>query len=217
MPKISAPVQKFHVNRGDHVKQGQLLAELENRDLRPRRPKARASWTRPRPTTAPPPARPFPKRSVKAQTDVQAAKRTADAARKLLESRQKLFKEGALARKLVDEAQVAYAQAKSQYETAQEHLRSAAERRQGGTDQSRGQAQVEAAKGQYQSAQAQVAYSEIRSPITGVVADRPLYPGEMANAGTPLLTVMDISTRGRARQYSAGPGGVRQGRQRRPP
>src|SRR6516164_9611918 len=33
MTKISAPVEKFFVNRGDHVKQGQLLAVLENRDL----------------------------------------------------------------------------------------------------------------------------------------------------------------------------------------
>jgi HlyD family secretion protein len=33
IPKITAPVQKFYVRRGDHVKQGQLLAELENRDL----------------------------------------------------------------------------------------------------------------------------------------------------------------------------------------
>ncbi|MGD0364602.1 MAG: biotin/lipoyl-binding protein, partial [Bryobacteraceae bacterium] len=33
VPKISAPVQKFYVNRGDHVKQGQILAVLENRDL----------------------------------------------------------------------------------------------------------------------------------------------------------------------------------------
>ena len=33
IPKISAPVRRFLVNRGDHVKQGQLLAELENRDL----------------------------------------------------------------------------------------------------------------------------------------------------------------------------------------
>ena len=33
MPKITAPVQKFYVNRGDHVKQGQLVAVLENRDL----------------------------------------------------------------------------------------------------------------------------------------------------------------------------------------
>src|SRR5579862_6877813 len=31
--KISAPVRRVLVNRGDHVKSGQLLAELENRDL----------------------------------------------------------------------------------------------------------------------------------------------------------------------------------------
>ena len=33
IPNITAPVQKFYVRRGDHVKQGQLLAELENRGL----------------------------------------------------------------------------------------------------------------------------------------------------------------------------------------
>src|SRR5215469_14376393 len=33
IPKISAPVRRFLVNRGDHVKEGQLLAVLENRDL----------------------------------------------------------------------------------------------------------------------------------------------------------------------------------------
>src|SRR5579862_3905933 len=33
VPKISAPVQKFLVNRGDHVKAGQVVARLENRDL----------------------------------------------------------------------------------------------------------------------------------------------------------------------------------------
>src|SRR3954447_6194457 len=33
VPKISAPVRRFLVNRGDHVKQGQLVAELENGDL----------------------------------------------------------------------------------------------------------------------------------------------------------------------------------------
>src|SRR6202140_5428652 len=33
VPKISAPVQKFLVKRGSPVKEGQLLAVLENRDL----------------------------------------------------------------------------------------------------------------------------------------------------------------------------------------
>jgi len=53
--------------------------------------------------------------------------------------------------------------------------------------------QLESAKGKYLGATAQLSYSEIRSPINGVIADRPLYPGEMAAAGTPLLTVMDVS------------------------
>src|SRR5881628_4084473 len=33
VPKISAPVKKFYVDRGVRVRAGQLLAELENRDL----------------------------------------------------------------------------------------------------------------------------------------------------------------------------------------
>ena len=32
-PKVTAPVKKFYVQRGSHVKAGQLLATLENRDL----------------------------------------------------------------------------------------------------------------------------------------------------------------------------------------
>ncbi len=32
-PKLSAPIARILVNRGDHVRKGQLLAELEDRDL----------------------------------------------------------------------------------------------------------------------------------------------------------------------------------------
>ena len=59
---------------------------------------------------------------MKAKSDVQAAQQQLDAAQKLLESRRNLYQEGALARSLVDEANVAYAQAKAQLETAKEHL-----------------------------------------------------------------------------------------------
>src|SRR5262245_30568179 len=33
VPKISAPVKRLYVDRGSRVRAGQLLAELENRDL----------------------------------------------------------------------------------------------------------------------------------------------------------------------------------------
>src|SRR3984885_14055153 len=32
-PKVTAPVKKFYVQRGSHVRAGQLLATLENSDL----------------------------------------------------------------------------------------------------------------------------------------------------------------------------------------
>ena len=55
------------------------------------------------------------------------------------------------------------------------------------------QGDLTSAEGKYQGAQAEVNYSEIRSPIDGVVTDRPLFAGETAAAGAPLITVMDTS------------------------
>ncbi|MBV8730232.1 MAG: efflux RND transporter periplasmic adaptor subunit, partial [Acidobacteriia bacterium] len=192
MPKISAPVQKFLVNRGDHVKAGQLLATLENRDLTAAVSAGKGQVEQAEANLRSTSSASVPEQLVKAQTDVQAAQQAADAARVLLENRQNLFKEGALARKLVDDAQVAYVQAKSQLEAAQEHLRTL--QNVGKEEQVKGaQAQVTVARAQLESAEAQVGYSEVRSPINGVIADRPLYAGEMASAGTPLVTVMDIS------------------------
>jgi HlyD family secretion protein len=53
--------------------------------------------------------------------------------------------------------------------------------------------QLTSAKGKLLNSEAQLSYSEVRSPITGFITDRPLYPGEMASTAAPLLIVMDIS------------------------
>jgi HlyD family secretion protein len=193
MPKISAPVRKFYVNRGDHVTQGQLVAELESGDLTAAAAESKGQFDQAEANYRTTAGAAIPEEVSKAQLDVQAAKQTADAAQKLLENREKLLKEGALARKLVDDAQVAYAVARSQYETAQSHLK--ALQSVGKQEQIKGAAaQVDAARGHQQSAQAQLGYAQIHSPIAGVISDRPVYPGEMANAGAPLFTVMDISS-----------------------
>ena len=192
MPKIAAPVQRFLVQRGDHVKQGQLLAVLESRDLTASAAESQAQVAQAEANLRSITSAQVPESVVKAQTDVDTAKQTEDAAKKLLDNREKLFQQGALAHKLVDDAQVAYAQAHGALLSAQEHLRalqSVAKQEQIRTAAS----QVDAARSHLQSAQAQVSYSQIISPISGVVADRPLYAGEMATPGTPLVTVMDIS------------------------
>ena len=192
VPKISAPVQKFLVNRGDHVQAGQVLATLENRDLIAAVNQAKGQLAQAESNLRATTSANVPEQLTKAQTDVASAQQAAEAARVLVENRKKMFQEGALARKLVDDAEVAHAQAKSQLEAALEHLRVLNSA--GKEEQIKGaQAQVETARAQLQAAEAQVAYAEVRSPVSGVVADRPVNAGEMASPGTPLLTIMDIS------------------------
>jgi HlyD family secretion protein len=190
--KIASPVQRFLVQRGDHVKQGQLLAVLESRDLTAGAAESQALLAQTEANLRSTTSAQIPESVVKAQTDVDTAKQTEEAAKKLLDNREKLLQQGALARKLVDDAQVAYAQAHGAMLSAQEHLR--ALQSVGKEEQIKtATSQVEAARSHLQSSQAQVSYSQILSPISGVVADRPLYAGEMATPGAPLVTVMDIS------------------------
>jgi multidrug efflux pump subunit AcrA (membrane-fusion protein) len=192
VPKISAPVQKFLVNRGSRVHAGQLLAVLENRDLAAATQENKGSYDQAQAAYAQTTAADLPQEMQKAQLDENAAKQQLDAAQKVYDSRKDLFAEGAMPRKELDQAGVDLTNARNQYEIAQRHLQNlqAVGRQQ--TLKS-AQGQLESAQGKYNGAAAQFSYSEIRSPINGVVTDRPLYPGEMAAAGTPLLTVMDTS------------------------
>src|ERR1022692_2167582 len=123
MPNISKPVAKFYVNRGDHVKQGQLLATLESRDLAATVANAKAQVNQATLNVHSVELATVPESVVKAQADVNSGTEQLDAAKRLFESQQKLFEQGALAGRRVDEARVAYVTAKSQLEGAKEHLR----------------------------------------------------------------------------------------------
>ncbi len=191
-PKISAPVKTFYVKRGSRVHQGELLAVLENRDLAAAAQDTKGTYDQAQATYEISTAADLPQQIQKAQLDTQAAKQLLDAQQKVYDSRQELFHQGALPRKELDQAGVDLTQARNQYEMAQKHLDALLAIGKQQTLKSAA-GQLESAKGKYLGAQAQLSYSEIRTPIDGVIADRPLYPGEMAAAGTPLLTVMDLS------------------------
>jgi len=192
MPKITAPVSRFHVNRGDHVKTGQLLAALENKDLTAQAAESKGQVDQAESNLRSTEGASIPESVVKAQTDLEAAKQTVDAAKRLLDSRKQLFDEGALPRRQVDEQQVNWAQANSAFLAAQEHLRALQAVSKEEQIKSAA-AQVQSAKSHLESMKAQVDYSEIRSPMSGIVADRPLYAGDMASTGIPLFVIMDIS------------------------
>jgi HlyD family secretion protein len=191
-PKISAPVKRVLVNRGDHVRVGQLLAELESGDLAGAAEESKHQYEQTQAAYQTLTGATVREDQTKAQADVQMAQQSLEAAKKVYDNRTALQREGALAQKLVDDAKVAMVQAQTQFETAQRHLEvlnqvSQREAIRGG------EAQMNAAKSHYDSAVVQLSYAQIRSPISGVIADRSIYPGEIAASGAPLVSIVDIS------------------------
>jgi HlyD family secretion protein len=191
-PKVSAPVKKFYVKRGSRVHRGELLAVLENRDLAAAEEDSKGSYDQAQAVYETTTKAGLPEEIQKATLDAQAAQQLFEAQQKVYNSRQELYQQGAMPRKELDQAGVDLTNARNQYEIAQKHLDALLAM--GKQQELRAAAgQLESAKGKYLGAAAQLNYSEIRSPMDGVVTDRPLYPGEMAAAGAALLTVMDIS------------------------
>src|SRR5438477_1374962 len=191
-PKISSTIKSFSVQRGAHVRKGQLLAALENRDLSAVAAQSKGEYEQAEASYVTSTASSIPEQIQKAELDAASSKAAAEAQQKILDSRKELFQQGALPRRELDAAEVALAQALSQYQQSQKQLD---DLRRSGREQAFKTAggQLSAAKGKLLGAEAQLSYSEIRSPIDGVVTDRPLYPGEVATANQPLLTVMNTS------------------------
>jgi HlyD family secretion protein len=191
-PKITSTISKFLVQRGSHVKQGQLLAVLENADLSAAAEQSKGEFEQAEAGYATTTGASLPQQIQKAELDAVAAKAGFNAAQKVYDSRKDLFQQGALPRRDLDSAEVALAQARSVNEVAQKQLEDLKRLGEKQALKSAG-GQLSAAQGKYLGAKAQLSYSEIRSPIDGVVTDRPLFPGELAAANQPLITVMNTS------------------------
>lgn len=191
--KITAPIRRFYVEPGAMVRAGQLLAELESQDLAGAVAENQAALAQAEANYQTTVRATVPQEVQKAELEVRAAKDSLDAQQKQYDSLSGLFAQGAIAQRDVNEAQVGLTQARNQYEIAQRVLQDL----QGfGTDQAvkAASAQRDAAKGRLESSQVQLGYSRITSPISGVVTDRPLFAGETAASGSPIITIMDLSS-----------------------
>jgi len=174
VPRINAPVKRFYVDKGSRVHAGQLLAELEDRDLQGAVAENQGGYQQAEAA--------YQTAVAKARQDAAVAKQEFDLQKKIYETRQALYQQGAVSAKDVSDAQIALTQAQGRYEAAQRQY-----------DLKAAEGQLNAAKGKNASAAAQLSYTRIVSPINGIVTDRPFYPGETAPSSSPIITVMDLS------------------------
>jgi len=174
VPKVVSSIKKWNVDKGSHVKVGQLLGELENQDLTGAAMKSQGGYAQAEVT--------YQMTVQKSAQDLKFAKQSLDSAQKFYDGRAALYKEGAVSAKDLDDASTALSQAKNTYDLAQKQY-----------DLKVAEGAKDAAKGDTENANAMLSYTKITSPIDGVVTDRPYYPGETPATGTPIITVMDLS------------------------
>lgn len=191
-PKITSTVKKFYVQRGSRVRQGQLLAELENKDLASNVEASKGDFEQADANYKTTVGATLPQQVQKAELDAAAAQAAFDAQQKVYDARKALFQQGAIPRRDLDNAEVAYLQARSQNEQAQKQL---TDLRRLGKEQTLKAAEGsrQSLEGKLKAAEAQLSYSRITSPMDGVITDRPLYEGDLATANQPILTVMNTS------------------------
>jgi RND family efflux transporter MFP subunit len=191
-PKITAPVKKFYVQRGARVKAGQLLATLENSDLAAAALDNSGAYAAAQATYQTAVQATVPEDYVKAELDLAQAKANLDLNQSIVVARTQLFSQGAIPGRDLDTAKATLVQSQAAYDIAKQHFESMKKvSNQAAIETAKGT--LASAKGKYLGAEAQLNYTEIRSPINGIVTDRPLFAGETAAAGAPLVTVMETS------------------------
>ena len=95
-PKISAPVKKFYVQRGDKVKEGELLATLENADLTAAALDNKGAYEAAQAAYTTATKAQVPEDVQRAELDFAQAKANLELNQSIVMSRKQLFAEGAI-------------------------------------------------------------------------------------------------------------------------
>jgi RND family efflux transporter MFP subunit len=166
--QLSGTVREIRVNAGDHVKRGQLLAVLDDRNARAQVQGAEAGVAE----------------AIQGEAEVKEALKAATADRKFAEATfdryKALLAKNSLSRQEFDGAE-------ARYGAALAHERSLEAKKQ------QIMARQQQARSQQDSAQTYLSFSRIVSPLDGVVTAKSVDAGTVVMPGAPVLTVEETT------------------------
>lgn len=189
--KVPGKVAAVHFCEGDEFKAGQVVAELEAKDLKDNVALAEATLAQAEANMAKLLAGSRPQEIREAQAAADQAQ--ADLTNKRLdyERNQDLFREGVVAASRRDNAEAAYKVAQEGHRRAMENLRLVREgyRKE---DIAAGRAALENARANLELARTRLGYARLVAPVDGVVLVRDAEPGEVLAIGSPVLTTANL-------------------------
>jgi len=178
--KIMGHVLAVFVREGDRVRPGQVLVQIDDREVQAQLRKAEAGW----------------REAENAREEVERAIRAAESAREAARAHAELaaatFRryEALLERRSVsaqefDEVRARYRAATAEVERAEEVLRSLRAKREQVV------AKVEQARADLEAARVALGHTRVTAPMAGIVTAKSVEVGMLATPGAPLLTIED--------------------------
>ncbi len=189
--KVPGKVAVMHFEEGDQVAPGQLVAELEDQDLRQDVALAEARQAAAQATLDKLLAGNRPQELKDAQAAlVQAGADLEDKGRDL-KRQEILAKRGASPQATLDKARLAHTMAQEALQRARERYSLVKEGFRS-EDIAAGRADLNQAKASLDLARTRLGYARLVSPVSGVVLVRQAEPGEVLAVGSPVVTLGDL-------------------------
>jgi HlyD family secretion protein len=211
--RLTAPIRRLPVQKGDRVSAGQVLAELEDRDLIAQRDEAAAAAADAEANLQKVSSGTLPTDIERARGDVASAEALLNQAQKVYDRRRELFDQGAIPNRDLLASETDLERARIAHEVAKKSLDLL-------MNQSREQ-DIQIARSRLDQANArldllntQLQFTKIQCPFDGTVIEQYMYPGDMAKPDAPILTVIDLSVAvARAQIPESQAGAVRSGQE----
>ncbi|SDD91600.1 HlyD family secretion protein [Sporomusa acidovorans] len=203
-PKISGRIAEVLVKEGDTVQTGQILARIDVRDAAVQKKQAEAALATAKAKYDAIAAGSRPQEIGQARAGAEQAQAAADQAlanlrnaEKTYQRMSKLYEDGAISTTQRDNAETAYLMAKESWKAACKSTNSAGQKLDLVEAGSR-EEEIRAAAAQVQQAEAALEaaslnneYTDILSPVDGIIALKDVNSGEVVTVGQTLFSVVD--------------------------
>jgi HlyD family secretion protein len=201
--QVPGRVVKVNVQEGQPVTKNQIIAELDRAEFESRYVQARANLDRAQKTKQQLGTvldinrKTLPSEVARAKANVKSAQDIMKDAEKNNQRFEDLFRKGVATEKERDSVKLAYDVAKSRLAESESVLKLAegnltkieAVRQ----DIEVSSAQINSINASLNQASIQLAYTQLKSPIDGIITSRNIEPGETVNSGREVITVSDLS------------------------
>jgi HlyD family secretion protein len=201
--QVPGRIALVNVQEGQTVTKDQIISELDRAEFASRSDQAKANLDRAQKaklqleTVLDINKKTLPAEVARATANVKSAQDTLKDAEKNYKRFEDLFGKGVVSEKERDTMKLTYEVAKSRLTESESILRLA----QGnltkidaaGQDIETANAQINANSAASNQASIQLSYTQLKSPMDGIVTSRNIEPGETVNAGREVITISDLS------------------------